>query len=45
MKATNRLPEETQQLLAKAVKLLWTEGNKTVRRAVKEKREGAKAQL
>ena len=45
LKATNRLPEETQQLLAKAVKLLWTEGNKTVRRAVKEKREGAKAQL
>lgn len=41
LKATNRLPEETQQLLAKAVKLLWTEGNKAVRRAVKEKREGA----
>lgn len=45
LKATNRLPEETQQLLAKAVKLLWTEGNKAVRRAVKEKREGAKVQL
>lgn len=45
LKATNRLPEETQQLLAKAVKLLWTEGNKTVRRAVKEKRGEVKTQL
>lgn len=36
MKAKNKLPAETQKLFSKALKLLWTEGNKTVRKSVKK---------
>lgn len=46
MKAKSKLPEETMQVFSKALKLLWSEGNKTVKKTVrqvmKEKREGAK---
>lgn len=49
MKAKSRLPEETQRLFSKAMKLLWTEGNKTVKKTVRQvmkgKREGTKEQL
>ena len=49
MRAKSKLPEETLHLFSKAMKLLWTEGNKTVKKTVrqvmKEKREGAKEQL
>lgn len=36
MKAKSRLPEETQQLFAKALKLLWNTGNKALKRSVKK---------
>lgn len=36
MKAKSKLPAETQKLFSKALKLLWTEGNKTVRKSVKK---------
>lgn len=36
MKAKSKLPAETQKLFSKAIKLLWTEGNKTVRKSVKK---------
>lgn len=36
LKAKSRLPEETQKLFSKALKLLWSEGNKTVRKTVKQ---------
>lgn len=46
MKAKSKLPEETMQVFSKALKLLWSEGNKTVKKTVrqvmKEKREGTK---
>lgn len=49
LRAKSRLPEETQKLFSRAVKLLWTEGNKTVKKAVRrgrrERQEGAKEQL
>ena len=35
LKAKSKLPEETQKLFSKALKLLWNEGNKTVRKTVK----------
>lgn len=35
MKAKSKLPGETQKLFAKALKLLWSEGNRTVRKTVK----------
>ena len=31
MKAKSKLPEETQKIFSKALKLLWSEGNKTVK--------------
>ena len=36
MKAKSRLPEKSQKVFAKALKLLWSEGNKTVRKTVKQ---------
>lgn len=36
MKAKSKLPEEKQKLFSKALKLLWSEGNKTVRKTVKK---------
>lgn len=36
LKAKSKLPEETQKLFSKALKLLWSEGNKTVRKTVKQ---------
>ncbi len=49
MKAKSKLPEETQQLFSRALKLLWSAGNKTVkknvRQVMKEKRESTKEQL
>ena len=46
LRAKSRLPEETQKLFSRAVKLLWTEGNKTVKKAVRrgrrERQEGSK---
>lgn len=49
LKAKSKLPEETLHLFSKALKLLWTEGNKTVKKTVrqvmKERREEAKGQL
>lgn len=36
LKAKSKLPEETQKLFTKALKLLWSEGNKTVRKTVKQ---------
>lgn len=49
VKAKSRLPEETMQVFSKALKLLWSEGNKTmkktVRHVMKEKRKGIKEQL
>lgn len=46
MKAKSKLPEETMKVFSKALKLLWSEGNKTVKKTVrqvmKEKREGTK---
>ena len=43
IKARSELPEETQKLISKAVKLLWKTGNatvkKSVRHAVKERKE------
>lgn len=35
MKAKSKLPAETQKLFSKALKLLWNEGNRTVRKTVK----------
>lgn len=49
MRAKSRLPEENLKIFSKALKLLWTEGNKTVRKtvrqAMKEKRGAAKEQF
>lgn len=46
MKAKSKLPDETLKLFSHAMKLLWTEGNKTVKKTVRqvmrEKREGVK---
>ena len=36
MKAKSHLPEKSQKVFAKALKLLWSEGNKTVRKTVKQ---------
>lgn len=36
LKAKSKLPEETQKLFSKALKLLWSEGNKTVRKTMKQ---------
>ncbi len=47
LRAKSRLPEERQKLFAKALRLLWSEGNKAVKKKVREavagKREGAKS--
>ncbi len=46
LRAKSRLPEERQKLFAKALRLLWSEGNKAVKKKVRQavagKREGAK---
>lgn len=39
MKAKSKLPAETQKLFSKALKLLWSSGNSTIKQAVKEKME------
>lgn len=36
MKAKSKLPEETMQIFSKALKLLWSEGNKTVKKTVRQ---------
>lgn len=36
MKAKSKLPEETMQAFSKALKLLWSEGNKTVKKTVRQ---------
>lgn len=36
MKAKSKLPEETQQLMSRALKLLWESGNKTVKKSVRQ---------
>lgn len=36
LRAKSRLPEETQQLFSKALKLLWNAGNRTLKRSVKK---------
>lgn len=38
MKAKSKLPVETQKLLSKAMKLLWTEGNNTVKKSLISKK-------
>ena len=49
MKAKSKLPEETMRLFTKALKLLWSEGNKTVKKTmqevVKERLETSKSKL
>lgn len=46
LRAKSRLPEARQKLLARALRLLWSEGNKAVKKKVRQavagKREGAK---
>ncbi len=37
IRAKSRLPEETQKLFSRALKLLWSEGNKTVRKKILKK--------
>lgn len=36
MKAKSELPEETMQLFSKALKLFWSEGNKSVKKSVRQ---------
>lgn len=36
MKAKSKLPEETMQVFSKALKSLWSEGNKTVKKTVRQ---------
>ncbi len=47
LRAKSRLPEDRQKLFARALKLLWSEGNKTVKKRVRQavagKREGSKS--
>lgn len=47
LRAKSRLPEDRQKLFARALRLLWSEGNKTVKKRVRQavagKREGAKS--
>lgn len=38
MRVKSRLPEETQKLFSRALKLLWSAGNQTVKKVVLEKR-------
>lgn len=37
MRAKSRLPEEAQKLFSRALKLLWSEGNRTVRKKILKK--------
>ena len=41
LKARSRLSGESQKLLSRALKLLWNEGNRALRRAVKERKQGS----